>query len=27
MTDFGIKEALQQLGVKGINEGTSTGSK
>ena len=25
-TDFGIKEALQQLGVKDINEGTSTGS-
>lgn len=25
MTDFGIKEALQQLGVKVINEGTSTG--
>ncbi|MEY8868048.1 aldehyde dehydrogenase family protein [Meridianimaribacter flavus] len=24
-TDFGIKEALQQLGVKDINEGTSTG--
>src|SRR5690606_24518407 len=26
-TDFGIKEALKQLGVKDINEGTSTGSK
>jgi aldehyde dehydrogenase (NAD+) len=26
MTDFGIKEALQQLGVKDINNGTSTGS-
>ncbi len=25
-TDFGIQEALQQLGVKDINEGTSTGS-
>ncbi|MGC1471974.1 MAG: aldehyde dehydrogenase family protein [Psychroserpens sp.] len=25
-TDFGIKDALQQLGVKDINEGTSTGS-
>ncbi|MFD0863279.1 aldehyde dehydrogenase family protein [Sungkyunkwania multivorans] len=25
-TDFGMKEALQQLGVKDINEGTSTGS-
>ncbi len=25
-TDFGIKEALQQLGVKAINDGTSTGS-
>ncbi|RNC87980.1 MAG: aldehyde dehydrogenase family protein [Winogradskyella sp.] len=25
-TDFGIKEALEQLGVKAINEGTSTGS-
>ena len=25
-TDFGIKEALQQLGVKDINNGTSTGS-
>ena len=25
-TDFGIKEALQQLGLKDINEGTSTGS-
>lgn len=25
-TDFGIKEALQLLGVKDINEGTSTGS-
>ena len=24
--DFGIKEALEQLGVKDINEGTSTGS-
>ncbi len=27
MTDFGIEKALQQLGVKDINEGTSTGSK
>ncbi len=27
MTDFGIKEALQTLGVNDINEGTSTGSK
>lgn len=26
-TDFGIKEALKQLGVKDLNEGTSTGSK
>ncbi len=25
-TDFGIKEALQQLGVKAVNDGTSTGS-
>lgn len=25
-TDYGIKEALKQLGVKAINEGTSTGS-
>ena len=25
-TDFGIKEALEQLGVKEINEGSSTGS-
>jgi aldehyde dehydrogenase (NAD+) len=25
-TDFGIKEALSQLGVKDVNEGTSTGS-
>ena len=25
-TDFGIKEALNKLGVKAINEGTSTGS-
>ena len=25
-TDFGIQEALNQLGVKDINEGTSTGS-
>ncbi len=25
-TDFGIKEALHQLGVKDLNEGTSTGS-
>ena len=25
-TDFGIKEALKQLGVKDVNEGTSTGS-
>ena len=25
-TDFGIKEALEQLGVKAVNEGTSTGS-
>lgn len=26
MTDFGIKEALQKLGVKELNEGSSTGS-
>ncbi len=26
-TDFGIEKALQQLGVKDMNEGTSTGSK
>ena len=26
MTDFGIKEALQKLGVQDINEGTSTGA-
>jgi len=26
-TDFGIEKALEQLGVKDINEGTSTGSK
>ncbi|MCF6347132.1 MAG: aldehyde dehydrogenase family protein [Flavobacteriaceae bacterium] len=26
VTDFGIEKALQQLGVKDINEGTSTGS-
>ena len=26
MTDFGIKEALKKLGLKDINEGTSTGS-
>ena len=26
MTDFGIKEALLELGLKKINEGTSTGS-
>ena len=26
MTDFGIKEALKELGLKDINEGTSTGS-
>ena len=26
MTDFGIKEALKELGVKDINDGTSTGS-
>ena len=26
MTDFGIKEALLELGVKDINQGTSTGS-
>ena len=26
MTDFGIQEALEQLGVKDINEGSSTGS-
>ncbi|MDX5583851.1 MAG: aldehyde dehydrogenase family protein [Aureibaculum sp.] len=26
-TDFGIEKALQQLGVKDINQGTSTGSK
>ncbi|WP_044400906.1 aldehyde dehydrogenase family protein [Lacinutrix sp. Hel_I_90] len=25
--DFGIKEALQQLGIKDVNDGTSTGSK
>ena len=25
-TDFGIKEALQELGINEINEGTSTGS-
>ncbi len=25
-TDFGIQEALQQLGVKAVNDGTSTGS-
>ena len=25
-TDFGIKDALDQLGIKDINEGTSTGS-
>ena len=25
-TDFGIKEALNQLGVKDLNDGTSTGS-
>ncbi len=25
-TDFGIKEALKQLGVKDVNDGTSTGS-
>ena len=25
-TDFGIKGALEQLGVKAVNEGTSTGS-
>jgi len=25
-TDFGIKEALRQLGVKDVNNGTSTGS-
>ena len=25
-TDFGIKEALSQLGVKDVNNGTSTGS-
>ena len=25
-TDFGMKDALQQLGVKDINDGTSTGS-
>jgi len=25
-TDFGIKQALNQLGVKDINEGSSTGS-
>ena len=25
-TDFGIKDALKQLGVKDINEGTSTGA-
>lgn len=27
MTDFGIKKALQQLGLQDINNGTSTGSK
>ena len=26
MSEFGIKEALQQLGLKDINDGTSTGS-
>jgi len=26
LSDFGIKEALEQLGIKDINEGTSTGS-
>ena len=26
MTDFGIKEALKQLGLKDLNDGTSTGS-
>ncbi|MEJ6675700.1 MAG: aldehyde dehydrogenase family protein, partial [Polaribacter sp.] len=26
MTDFGIKETLQELGLKEINNGTSTGS-
>ena len=26
MIDFGIKEAMLELGVKDINEGTSTGS-
>ena len=26
-TDFGIEKALKELGVKDINEGTSTGSK
>ena len=26
MTDFGIKETLQKLGLKEINNGTSTGS-
>ena len=26
MTDFGIKEALLELGIKDINEGTSSGS-
>jgi aldehyde dehydrogenase (NAD+) len=25
-TNFGIKEALNQLGIKAVNEGTSTGS-
>ena len=25
-TDFGIQEALKKLGLKDINEGTSTGS-
>ena len=26
MTDFGMKEALLELGLKDINDGTSTGS-
>lgn len=25
-TDFGIQEALDELGIKAVNEGTSTGS-
>ena len=26
MTDFGIKQALKELGLQEINQGTSTGS-